>query len=304
MQTAASQVAILYVMVAVGFAADKLHVFTEKAARAANDLMFYIVTPCIIIDSFINTEFSGDTAKGFAVTFTFSVASYLIGIAAASPFFNGKKETNGAVYKFAAIYGNVGYMALPLASAVLGAQGVFYCSGGIIVLNILAFTHGVWLMNKGRNVKFNLKSIILNPGVISVLIGLPFFLFSIKLPAVISQPVSFISDMNTPFAMIIFGTYIANTDLKTIFKNYQPYLVSAIRLIFVPVVILLLCRVFSLSPMLTTACMISAAVPSANNTVMFAAKYNKDTGAASKTIAINSFLSVITLPVMIALSKL
>ena len=87
-------------------------------------------------------------------------------------------------------------------------------------------------------------------------------------------------------------------------KNYQPYLVSAIRLIFVPVVILLLCRVFSLSPMLTTACMISAAVPSANNTVMFAAKYSKDTGAASKTIAINSFLSVITLPVMIALSKL
>ena len=52
-----------------------------------------------------------------------------------------------------------------------------------------------------------------------------------------------------------------------------------------------------------TACLISASVPSANNTVMFSAKYGKDTGVASKVVEFISVVSVLTIPVMIALSK-
>ncbi|MBQ6898233.1 MAG: AEC family transporter, partial [Clostridia bacterium] len=62
---AAEQVVILYLIVAVGFIADKKKVFTEKTARAANDLLFYIITPCVIINSFLTTEFSAETSKGF-----------------------------------------------------------------------------------------------------------------------------------------------------------------------------------------------------------------------------------------------
>ena len=51
-QTAAMQVAVLYVLVAVGFVCDKTGLYTEKAARLTNDLLFYIVTPAIIIQSF------------------------------------------------------------------------------------------------------------------------------------------------------------------------------------------------------------------------------------------------------------
>lgn len=304
MQTAAQQVAILYVIVAVGFIADKLKVFTEKTARASNDLLFYIVTPCVIINSFLGTQFSKDAAAGFFTALGCSFLSHFLGILFATPFFNNKNDPNSVIFKFASAYGNVGYMALPLANALLGAQGVFYCSTGVIVLNTLAFTHGVWLMNKGSKVKFSVKSLILNPGVISVLIGLPLFIFSVKLPDIITKPIGFIADLNTPLAMLFFGTYIANTDLKTIFKIPQQYIVMTIRLIAVPLVMLGVCRLLNLSPVLSAACMISASAPTANNTVMFSAKYNKDTGLASKIIALNSFVSVITMPVMIAIAQM
>lgn len=303
MGTAAIQVFILYIIVAAGFTADKLRIFTEKTARASNDLLFYIVTPCVIINSFLTTSFSKDTASGFAVAIAVSVVAHAAGILFAAPLFN--KKDNSAVFKFACVYGNLGYMALPLAKAVLGETGVFYCAGGVIVFNTLAFTHGIWLMNKGKkDVKFNLKSLILNPGVISVAIGLPLFLFSVRLPSIIQQPISFISGMNTPLAMLFFGTYLANTDLKTMFRVKEQYLIMLVRLVGVPVVVMILSRIFSLSETLTTACMISAAAPSANNTVMFSAKYGKDTALASKIVALNSFVSIITLPVMIALSQI
>lgn len=38
-------------------------------------------------------------------------------------------------------------MALPLAEAELGAEGVFFCSGVLIPFNIFAFTHGIYLMS-------------------------------------------------------------------------------------------------------------------------------------------------------------
>ena len=305
MGTAAIQVFTLYVIVAAGFTADKLRVFTEKTARASNDLLFYIVTPCVIINSFLTTTFSRATASGFAVAIVCSAIAHAAGIFLAAPLFNKKDDSNSAVFKFACVYGNLGYMALPLANAVLGETGVFYCSGGVIVFNTLAFTHGIWLMNKGKkDVKFKLKSLILNPGVISVAIGLPLFLFSVKLPSVIQQPISFIAGMNTPLAMLFFGTYLANTDLKTMFKVKEQYLIMLVRLIGVPVIIMGVSKILSLNETLTTACMISAAVPSANNTVMFSAKYGKDTALASKIVALNSFVSIITLPIMIALSQI
>lgn len=304
MGAAAGQVLVLYIIAAVGFIADRFNVFTEKTARATNDLMFYVVTPCVIINSFLGTEFSSEAAKGFAAALGCSFLAHFLGIFAAAPFFNKRDKENSAVYKFASAYGNVGYMALPLANAVLGSEGVFYCSGGVIALNTLAFTHGIWLMNKGKNVKFDIKSLILNPGVISVIIGLPLFLFSIRPPEIIYKPIQLISDLNTPLAMLIFGTYISNTDLKTLFKNTSQYIVTAIRLVAVPLTMLCVCRFLKLPPVLTTACMISAAAPSANNTVMFSAKYGKDTGLASKIVAFSSFVSIVTLPVMIAVSQL
>ena len=48
---------------------------------------------------------------------------------------------------------------------------------------------------------------------------------------------------------------------------------------------------------------LAASAPSANNTVIFAAKYGKDTALASQTVAVVSFISIATMPFMIALTK-
>ncbi len=198
----------------------------------------------------------------------------------------------------------MGYMALPLCDAMLGSEGVFYCSAGVVAFNIISFTHGVWLMQKdgAEKKKFDLKKLVLNPGVISMLIGLPLFVYNIKLPSVCMSAVDFISDLNTPLAMLFLGTYIANTDLKTIFKEKCNYLAAFLKLVALPVCMFFIFKAFGISGTLLTACIISASAPSANNTVMFSAKYGKDIGAASKEVAFCSLFSVLTIPVMIALS--
>ncbi len=305
MTMAAQQVIILYLLVAVGFIADRLHVFGQETAKRSNDLLFYIITPVVIVQSFMNMDFDIKTAKTLLIAFVCMTGTLTVGIFLALPFFNNKNNKNASVFKYAVSYGNMGYMALPLCNAILGSEGVFYCSAGVVAFNILSFTHGIWCINKGEGkTKFELKRLVLNPGVISVLVGLPLFVFDIELPDVINSAVGHISNLNTPLAMIFLGTYIANTDLKTMFKEKNNYLVIFLKTIVLPLIMFCIFKLFGISGALLTACMISASVPSANNTVMFSAKYGKDTGVASKVVAMCSLVSVFTMPVMIALSKI
>ncbi len=301
---ASKQVAILYVLVAVGAIADKVGIYTEKVAKSCTDLLFYIITPAVIIESFLSLEYNKETAKGLFIAMGCGFVLHIVSAGISAIVFNRCDINQSCIYKYSCAYGNCGYMALPLAGAVLGDEGVFYCSAVIISFQVFSFTHGIYTITKGREkVKFDFKKLILNPGVISVIIGLPLFLLSVKLPEIVSAPLGYIASLNTPIAMLIFGTYIANTNFKSIFKNRRIFAVSLIKLIILPLILIFGFKAVGIAGSLLVALSISAGAPTANNTVMFAAKYDRDTGLASQTVAVVSFISIITLPVMIALAQ-
>ena len=302
MKSAAVQVAILYLIVLVGFICDKVKLFTEATAKATINLLLYIITPCIIIDSFLKMEYSPARAKKLFLALGLMFLLHIVAIVLNLPFFRKKGGPYNPIYKYASIYGNVGFMALPLAKAVLGAKGVFYCSSGLIAFNIITFTHGVRVM-AGSDYKFDWKKLIVNPGVLGVAIGLPLFLLDVQVPTVIAQPISLIAGLNTAVAMLIFGTYLANTDLKTMFLAKGIYLVALFKLIVLPVSCILLFKLMGIQGALLVACAISASVPSGNNTFMFSSKYGLDVGMASKTVALVSVFSIFTMPVIIAFAQ-
>ncbi len=301
---ASEQVAILYILVAVGAISDKIGVYTEKVAKSCTDLLFYVITPAVIIQSFLSLEYNPETAKGLFIAMGCGFVLHIVSAAISAIVFNKCPIDEGCIYKYSCAYGNCGYMALPLAGAVLGDEGVFYCSAVIISFQVFSFTHGIYTITKGgEKVKFDFKKLILNPGVISVIIGLPLFLLSVQLPEIIAKPVDYIASLNTPVAMLIFGTYIANTNFKSIFKNWRIFAVAFVKLIILPLLLISAFRLVGITGSLLVALSISAGAPTANNTVMFAAKYDRNTGLASQTVAIVSFISIITLPVMIALAQ-
>ena len=305
MGIAAGQVLILYLLVAVGFIADKTKIFGQETARRSNNLLFYVITPAVIVRSFLSMQFDVTTAASFGTAFLGCSATLIIGLLVAMPLFRGTGAKR-PVFQYAVSYGNMGYMALPLCEALLGAEGVFYCSAGVVAFNIISFTHGVRLMTKDGDHKepFRLRRLVLNPGVISVMIGLPLFLLGVKLPAIPQKALDYVASLNTPLAMIFLGTYIANTNLKSLFKETNAFLVALLKLVVLPLIMYGVFRLVGITGTLLTALMISASTPSANNTVMFSAKYGKDTGLASQIVAMASLLSVFTIPAMIALSSL
>lgn len=305
MLIAAEQVAILYIIALVGVICDKLGWFTEPTAKKCTDLLFYVVTSAKILESFYTLEYSTEHLKGLFIAIGAGLIFHFVAALITAPFFNKQESDKAVVYKYACIYGNCGYMGLPLVDAVVGDEGVFYCSAFVIAFQIVTFTHGVWLVNKGKSenkAKFNPKSLILNPGVIPVIIGLPLFLFKVNLPKIVSSPISSLASMLSPLAMLIFGAYLSHTDFRSIRKNLGIFLVALIKLIVLPIIMLVSLKIIGLSGALAITLVIAAATPPANNTTMFAAKYDRDASLGSQIVAIVSLISIITLPVIIALA--
>ena len=301
--TAATNVGVLYIIVAVGYICDKAGVYTEETARKTVNFLLYFVASCTLINSFIKIEATPDTVGKFFTAFAMSAATHTIAILINTLTFRNKENEKNAVYKFASIYGNVAFMALPLAQAVLGDEGVLYCAGGAVVFNLFTFTHGVKLMGKAGT-KLSVKKLLINPGVIATVIGLPIFLTGVDIPYLIGRPIEMLADLNTPVAMLVFGTYLSRTDLKTMLLDKKIYAVALMKLIILPMICMGVYYAFGLSGTLLTAVIITASVPSANNTFMFASVYGRDTATASKTVALVSFLSILTMPVIIEITQL
>ena len=97
-QTAAMQVAVLYVLVAVGFVCDKTGLYTEKAARLTNDLLFYIVTPAIIIQSFTTIAYTHEALKNLLLSFLGGTVLHILAIVIALPFFRKGEKRTANVY--------------------------------------------------------------------------------------------------------------------------------------------------------------------------------------------------------------
>lgn len=111
-----------------------------------------------------------------------------------------------------------------------------------------------------------------------------------------------VGNCNSPLAMIVFGTFFANSNLKNLFVKKEIYFVSFIRLIFIPLCMLGLFALCGVRGNLLIAMTISSSAPTATNTAMYAAKYDNDTALGCEIAAQSSIFSIITMPVIVALA--
>ena len=302
LKTIATQVLILYLIAGIGFVTDKVGLFKKADAKRLIDLLFNVILPIAVIHTFMTMEYSKEHIKGILIAFVCAFATHLFGAGVALITFRKRSLKEQGIYHYAIILSNAAFLALPLAKSVIGNEGLFYCSVYVAVFNMVAFTLGIYEIS-GHEAKIDLKKLVLNPGSISVLIGLPLYFLQLDIPHFISYPMEIVGNCNSPLAMIVFGTFLANSSFKNMFAKKEIYFVSFLRLVLIPLCMLGIFYVCGVRGSLLVAMIISASAPTATNTAMYAAKYENNTALGSEIAAQSSVLSIITMPVVVALAS-
>ena len=293
------QVGVLFVLMAVGCLCNRCRLLNAVAIKGVTGLLMLIVTPCVIIHSFIQQTFSPSLLGDLGWALAVAVFAHVIGSAIALICLHDRDARREGVLRFAAIFSNAGFMGLPLEYAILGADGVFFGAMYVVVFNLVCWTWGVAVMCRGAAT--NLRSILVNPGTVGVALGLPFFLFSMNPPEVVGRPIQMLADLNTPLPMIMVGWYLAEADLRPVLCRGAVYGVAALRLLVVPLAVIgalvgLRACVPTLNPVMAVAIVTAASAPVAALTTVIAVRFDRDVTTATGLVSGTTLLSILTMP--------
>lgn len=288
-------------LIAAGFICGKIRLFDDHSTERMSTLVLKIVTPCTIIDS-MNREFDVTALHAMLHVIVIAFGVHLLASVLAFAVLRKGKAQTLHVLRFGVIFGNCGYMGLPLLQALYGADGIFYGACFILVFNIVQWTFGLYVMS--GDVREMRPAKLFNPALVAVAIGLILFLSPVRPPQVLSNAVSYLASMNVPLPMMITGYFLSKADLIAIWKHVEYYKAILLRLVVLPLISVLILSFTGFDITLLGSCVVCASVPAAAVTTMLATTYRQDTETAANVVSISTLLSMVTLPLIVSLAQI
>ena len=123
------------------------------------------------------------------------------------------------------------------------------------------------------------------------------------MPSVLADAISAVGALNLPLPMLMVGFYLGKANLIEAFKDGWSYLCIALRLVVFPLLTLLVCYLIGIRGNVLTVLVIGASAPVGATATIFSAKFNRDTELSVRLVSLSTILSMITMPLIIALTQ-
>ena len=285
------QTIIMFLLMLLGYVLARVGMLTEQGSRDLSNVLLYAVIPCVILRSYM-TEYSAEKLHALGLSAVVAVIAFVVTIAVAWLCCGVRRR----VENFSIAFGNAGFIGIPLVTAVFGAEAAFYVVAFSTLLNFLQWTYGIVIIS-GKKETINLRMVFVNPVFLSMTAGLVLFLFQPPLPEVVTGIIGYIADANTLLAMVVLGYYLSGVELRGLFARRSLYIVSALRLLAVPLLTVLAFLPFPFARgQVALITLVAAATPVASSTAIFAQKFGQDYRQAVSYVCLSTVLSIVTLP--------
>ena len=290
----------LFLMCAMGFGIVKAGILKSSDSGVLSAIALYIVCPCVYLNSY-QVDYVPEQARSLLVTFIASVIIVSAGLLICTILSRPLRLTDVEVTS--AAYSNAGNMIIPIITSMLGEEWVFYTTALVTVQMFFFWTH----MSSVFSGKFDLKKIVTNVNVISVLVAVLLYLMQIRIPATLLGALRSAGSMIGPLSMIITGMLLANVDFREVFSRKRAWLVAALRLVILPLLMLplfiLICRVGGMadSHMIMMIVFLGASSAGASTVVQMARLYDHDAEYAGALNVMTTMLCIFTMPLMVGI---
>lgn len=291
-----TQVVAMFIMMVIGAVLYRTKLVDNAGSAQLASVALYVATPAVILQS-LATDFDPDKlaagAACAALSFAFTALSALVGWL----YFRDRRRTA----QLGIMISNMGFMGIPLVQNVLGDAYVFYISACIAAQVPLMWTYGVWLAS-GDRASISPRKIATNPSVIAVVVGIVLFCCSINLGGVIKVTAQDMGNLNTGLAMLVMGTYLAQTDLRSLARDRNLYAACALRLLVVPALVIALLAVVPLDTTVKLVVVIALSAPCGTVSAMFPQMFGGDYRFGAGLVSLSTLLSLAVMPALLALS--
>lgn len=292
--------AIALIMV-LGFCLGKWKMISTKTNQELTNLLLTVFMPASLFVAF-PSEYNESTLNLFTSGLLAGMLVMLVLIILSRIIFNKWWFKGGLRYEsqFAMIFNNATFLGYPIVASTFGSEGIIAYCGFIIAFNIALFSYGIWLFEHKITTKL-VKSVVTNPNIIAVLLGMVLFLANITLPSFITDAVGYVGSATTPLSIICIGFMLSRADFKHILTKWRFIVTALIQLFVCPVVTYFMLTWLKFPTEVTAVCTLIQALPTATSLGLFATKYGGNNIEASELVTVSTVLSVATMPLMIFL---
>lgn len=324
------QMVIIFILIGIGMLLHKKDMLSEMTARQMSGLIVNMTNPALLISSALQDGPRMDLQE-LATAFVMDAAIYAVLILASFliPRILRVPNRYHYAYQMLTIFGNVGFIGIPLASAVLGTECLIFVSIYNLLFNFLFYTFGISLLQRaaerqeagceevsGGNTlsgSCNMPEVrkkradqpavprwkkLVNAGTISATAAIVIYLADLPAPVILSSTLNYIGQTTTLFSMLVLGVSVAQMAFRDIFCHPKLYGFVLLRQILLPVGGVLLLRLFSQNQLFLHTTALMLAVPAGNLSLMLSKQLRLDTDTISQGILLTTLLGLVTIPIV------
>ena len=207
------------------------------------------------------------------------------------------------MYGMTASMTNTGFVALPVLEAIYGPRAVLPAAIATVFVAVVMFPAAVILLELNQRdahgartpPMVTVRHVVLNPLVISTLIGILLSLIGLRMPGPVAAYLNIMADALTPCALFAIGLGLSIGGLRA--NIGRASLLSTIKLVIMPLIVYGLSVLLGLDPLYTIAAVICAAVPTAKTAYILAGEYRCEEMMVASTVSLTTLLSIISLVV-------
>ncbi len=289
----------LFFILLIGYGLNKFGVFDSYVNKKISSLVVNLTSPLLVIYSVSIVDSKEKSAVfimialGFLMYFGFIIIGKIVNLLLPFP------KQDHPVYECMCVFANTAFMGYPVIQSILGTEAIFYASMIHMAFSFFVYTYGVICVNQKDSEKFSLDyKLLLTPGFFLSIVAIVIYVFNIRLPEVISSTVESVGSLTSPLSMMMIGSSLAMYPLKDSLGDWRSYLFAAVRLLLIPTISAVVCKITGLNSYYSAIIVITNGMPVAATVLMLATEYNCNIQLVTRNIVVSTLLSVITIPII------
>jgi len=259
----------------------------------------YLTVPALMFRTFYQTEINQAFLQ--MVIYVFLLSFIIIWLMKGLAFLKKYSPSVTSALILSTAFMNNGNFGAPVMLFAYGEKGFEYA---VIILTLhttIISTFGVYYAAKGNtDIRGALLSVVRIPMIWGSIAGLLWQYLNLPLPENVYNAISLVAEAAIPIVMITLGMQLA--DLKP--HNLQWGKISLalfVRLIISPIIAWGIAYCLGAEPLLTKVMIVSAAMPAAAITTMYALQYDSEPDLVSSITLFGTLSSIITLSILLTI---
>ena len=300
----------IFMIIAVGFLANRIGFLPKEASKYMSNILMYITSPCLILASITEKELTSETLHstleiliGSAAWFVvFTIMGYFLftKIIKIKPI----TDTGIFIYMFASI--SNGFMGIPVTMALFDDNILYLMILHSTVLSVYLYAVGIPFVHIGTPRSKGLSketffTIAKKPGTFCAFIAIVMFMVGLKFPPLIFKSLDMIGQATIPVSMLIVGVQLGGSNIRRIVKNHQLLFMSVFKMLSLPALTFLLVNWLPIDVNTKITLIFGAAFPIAVGTVAISEAEGENALVAAEGTTLTTLISLVVLPVTAAL---